>query len=109
MLLVLGLSSVQFSYADNGIEANSISNDIVINVFPNPATGVINLELNGDYSIQFFDLVGQKLSVEMLEKSFINGDKKVSFDIQNLPQGIYFIKVTDEISKTQKMIKFKKL
>ena len=109
LTLILGLFATNNTYADNVFSVESGSDEITVNAYPNPANGTINVEINGNYIIQFYDLVGQKLKIDQLESSSFGDKKKVNFDLHTLSKGIYFIKVTDTIGKSQKMIKFKKL
>lgn len=107
--LAIGFLFTQMSYADDLLESNKESNNITITIYPNPVNDVINIEVNGNYTIQLYDLVGQQVNIDALESNYLGSTKKVSYNIQNLTKGIYFVKVVDEQNKTQKMIKFNKL
>ncbi|MCK9255634.1 MAG: C25 family cysteine peptidase [Bacteroidales bacterium] len=62
-----------------------------INIYPNPSTGIINIENENIISnISVFNNIGQ-----MLENKNYK-DSNISIDLHNLPNGIYFIKITDD-------------
>ncbi len=82
---------------------------IQIHAYPNPTNGIITIEVNGDFEIKIYDLVGQDLGLEPTAVSIQTEQKKESFNLNALPVGIYFIKVLDNINQTHKMIKIKKL
>jgi hypothetical protein len=71
----------------NFLPINSLQKEI-INVFPNPSNGFINLEtLNYNFNkIEIFDLTGKLLKTE---NCF---DTQIKIDLSHLNNGIYFIK-----------------
>lgn len=81
---------------------SAVSDDelLAVNLYPNPATQVIYIEharSNDRFSI--FDVNGRLLR---------NGNYNDSIDIRNLNKGLYFIKVSDEEGKRNKILKFVK-
>ena len=61
-----------------------------IRAYPNPTTGLINIEYEKPIDkIQVFDNIG-KLVLTPSEKTF---------NISHLPQGVYFLKINNEIVK----------
>jgi len=75
-----------------------------INVFPNPTTAVLTLELpemSGSYQYQLFNSMGAE--IEMRELELI----RTEVDLSSLSSGTYFIKVIkgSEHSKTLKIVK----
>lgn len=66
------------------------------NVYPNPTSGDVNINLNSEETLQLFNIFGQLIYTK--QNAF--GLKKV--DMQNLPNGIYFLKTTQT---TYKIIK----
>lgn len=73
-----------------------------INVYPNPSTGVFNVELtsNATKDIQVIDLTGR---IIYAEKTSTN---KLSLNLNAYPAGIYYLKVNAENAiKTIKLIK----
>ena len=60
------------------------------NVYPNPASSVINFELNTDNAtVQLMDVTGKTL------KTVLANTNKFSISLSNLANGIYFYSVTD--------------
>ena len=74
----------------NSIGANTVK------VYPNPASGRANLELNinqaGNAQLTIFDLSGKMVRSEILGK-LAEGEYVRTLDLQNLPQGMYLINV----------------
>ncbi len=70
-------------------------------LFPNPSTGIINLNLNVDGStVEVFNVLGNKVSGQKYNNSGL-----VQVDLSNQPQGVYFVQVTAGTSKmVQKVI-----
>jgi len=66
-----------------------------VNIYPNPATKTININYNDAHSTKavFYNILGSKIKEEPLDKS-VN-----IIDIQNLPAGIYFIRIDTEAYK----------
>jgi len=82
-----------------GIEENYLSGEFTI--FPNPSTGIFNLETNSDLKnslINVYDVNG----ISILSKW---SDKKVeSIDLSNYPSSIYFINIISGSSSVSKII-----
>lgn len=80
-------------------------NDLSVLMYPVPASDVINLSLNGSgepYTVQIFSTQGQKV-YESEQGGF--ADKSVqSFDISNLTNGVYILKVVSGNSETVKKL-----
>jgi len=78
--------------------------ELGINIYPNPTTGIINLNLTGfenlsGLNLQVTDVTGK--TIQQFNNSAIK-----QIDITNQPNGIYFIKLqNDEVVKTVKIIK----
>lgn len=70
---------------------NDVFNNTSISLFPNPGTGVFNLQAsNFMSSITILNLSGQVVS------NFIADSESYSFDISNLAQGVYIVQVEIE-------------
>ncbi len=71
------------------IPANAISEvDIDVNIFPNPASGSLNVVCSENIlEIEFVNITGQ-----LSKKVFVNSEK-ISVDISNLQAGVYFVKI----------------
>jgi hypothetical protein len=71
-------------------------NDFICNLYPNPATNGVFLEMNLEKSeaihIKLINTLGQEIfSLDEDEKS--SGFRKIPINVSNLPSGIYFIHV----------------
>jgi len=92
-----------------GMESND-SKINVSNVFPNPANGKFQIELNVSrsdaYTLEVTNLVGQLVHKESLG-NLATGYYQTHLDITEEPAGIYFLSVTgsDEVKRVVKMIK----
>ncbi len=62
-----------------------------IHIYPNPTTGIVNIDLNGnkDFTVQVFNLLGE----EVLRKHMTNFSNEM--DLSTQPKGIYFVKSFD--------------
>ncbi len=74
---------------------NPILNGIV-NLFPNPADGLVNLEMvqfeQGDYQVRMFNIQGQLVLTEQVT---LSSDRQVvQMDMSNFNQGTYLIKLS---------------
>ena len=69
-------------------------------LYPNPTSGQLSIEAEGMTEVSVYDLVGQRLM------QIVTADGKVSLDMSQLHNGIYFIKVnTAKGSATQRVVK----
>ncbi len=73
--------------------------DQLVNMFPNPATDYVQVELPFQAEIELVDQTGKTL-----QRSFTNTKK---FDISHLPSGLYVVKVTEGNSTVAKKLIFK--
>ena len=80
----------EFSLA--GIEDNA--NDFDVKLYPNPANGVVNIDINGqtkgNISVQIFNVNGQLVYTQLYSIK-----KGIKLNISSLNQGVYFVKVFD--------------
>lgn len=78
-----------------GIEETTL-NPTRFDVYPNPATDLVTIDLNFDQKtdtkIELFDVVGQRLE---LISDFGGNEDQITFNVGELPHGLYLIKVTD--------------
>ncbi len=97
------------------LKADSLTNSVIINkkdveseIFPNPTTNHIKLDLNKNYvcySFKIFDLNGKMISEEKQIQSYIF-DNSFEYNMSSFKQGIYFLSL--ETSKgviTYKIVK----
>jgi hypothetical protein len=73
--------------------------NLEFSVFPNPASGKFELAFPRAYSsavVSIYSITGEKVLEE--KKIAVSSEQKTSFDTNNLPSGIYFIRVDDGTS-----------
>ncbi|MCX6352792.1 MAG: T9SS type A sorting domain-containing protein [Bacteroidetes bacterium] len=98
-----GCSSIcnLYSYAYTGI-GNS-PNEFALNIYPNPAKDVLNIEVaNANVAgfenlrglqITLFNTLGQKVYEAKLSKSSKTFGKLTTIDLKNIPAGVYMVQV----------------
>jgi hypothetical protein len=83
-----------------------LSNDIVFNLFPNPATLQTKLVaggLTGDATITITDMLGRTL--ETIQAKANGGKIETTIDVSAFEKGVYFVKLKNNgLSKSQKLI-----
>ena len=89
-----------------GIETHEIEN---ANLFPNPAKGAVQLEYTL-YSIQYtvfklYSIEGAEVRI-LLSEFQQPGEYELTFDISDLPDGIYFVRLqAGQMARSEKIIK----
>jgi hypothetical protein len=78
---------------------------IALNVFPNPASDLVNVSFeanNNDFSVSLVDIQGRTIA----SKSFINlvGSQLVSFSTEGIAKGSYIVTVTSNGATTTKNV-----
>ncbi|RXR20587.1 T9SS type A sorting domain-containing protein [Flavobacterium amnicola] len=88
-LIGSSLSTSDFSYTNK------------INVYPNPSTGIFNINIDTNATIEIYDLIGKQITSKKIEVGISQ------IDMGNYNAGIYLLKVTNENnqSKTMKIVK----
>ncbi len=84
---------------------NPESQNLTATIFPNPAKDFVTINVTsnqrGDFSIEVFDIVGQKLDeVDFKNTSEIN----FAYRTSTLPNGVYLFNIRNGVSKTTKKI-----
>jgi hypothetical protein len=89
------ISSVTWEISKNitGVKTiTSSTSEIIIDLYPNPATEYINVwlrgETKGNIKLELYDIQGKRLRVSYLHSDTVN-----SIDINDLDSGIYFAKI----------------
>ncbi|PCH68092.1 MAG: hypothetical protein COC01_04515 [Bacteroidetes bacterium] len=93
-------SAVVYGWPD-GINENTIDPKQV-NIYPNPSTGLITLEL--DYKIELnelhlYDLIGRELKVIVL-----SDDNTMQINLSSYPSGIYFLELQTNQGRVTKRV-----
>lgn len=86
-----------------GISDNQLKNS-EIKIFPNPASNLIAIQFDGllenNYSIELFDILGK-----VIKKTTINAGQSITyFDVQDIYNGTYYIKISDGNNHVTKSI-----
>ncbi len=97
---------VKLQKAIVGIEYNNNSNEIKINIYPNPATDHIDVAVTDDTFLQdvvvnVYDVLGTCLLTHPL--TFSEGVESVRLDVSGLAAGVYFVRVGGKMYKFVKM------
>lgn len=87
--------------ASSQSKGTEISNDLRVNVFPNPVTGTsmisIWTEKNEQMTVEAYSISGQKVASLFKGRTIADTYTDVKFDGSDLPKGVYFIKaITSE-------------
>lgn len=81
---------------------------IGLNVYPNPASGAVNVSFeanNGDFVITLTDLQGRVISSK--EMTNLNGSQVVTFSTEDVASGSYIVTVATNGTKTTKNVVIK--
>jgi hypothetical protein len=72
-----------------------------VNVFPNPSTGLVNIVMptnTTNFNITVYNVVGEQVSNKNINSNF------AKIDLNNQPNGVYFVKVTSNGEVTTKKV-----
>lgn len=68
-------------------------NDLVI--YPNPSNAIFNIKINTNATIQLFDAMGKTVKSDKITMGI------TSLDLSNYSDGIYLVRITNEINQTK--------
>ena len=71
-----------------------------VNVFPNPASSLLNIEVQEPVDIKLSDIIGRDI---IFQKSLLGGNRN-EINIQDIPNGIYFLKIFNSAFSTTRKI-----
>ncbi|MDL2262221.1 T9SS type A sorting domain-containing protein, partial [Bacteroidales bacterium OttesenSCG-928-I21] len=78
----------------------SVIDDIEVKIYPNPTSGIVKIETNGNVDIEIVNLMGQTV------KKINSTAGLLQVDMSNYPNGIYVVRIiTNEKIKTKKVEK----
>jgi hypothetical protein len=98
-------------YVDNiniGTASIETLTETSFNVYPNPATDLVNISFEGqntDYSISLMDIQGRVISSR--EMANVSGEQVVSFSTENVAKGSYIVTVSTNGATTTKNVVIK--
>ena len=79
-------------------------NNLGINVFPNPASDLIAIQLSGlvdeDFKVELLDLSGRLISATQISK----GSTIAYFDVQTIYAGTYLVKISNDEHQTSRRV-----
>jgi hypothetical protein len=93
------------------VHVDEIVSDMNLIAFPNPASSVLNVQLNLDrraaFKVECFDLAGRLVN-EPMQINHASGEQTYQFNIAGLAPGAYFLRLASVDSKKVQTIKFTK-
>jgi hypothetical protein len=89
--------SENFSVTGNPLGLND-NNVMTVLIYPNPTTGILNVQTKTNIDIDVFDITGKLVHTVMNVK---DGDQ---INLTNLKSGLYLVKMFDEVSETTQKI-----
>lgn len=105
LLMCASLSAQNNRLASAG---GSSSEKVKIEVFPNPTSDLINIDLSETDlkkpKIEIRSIIGTKMSIDLEE----NGADKYKVDVSSFPRGYYLVLVREDRSKFQQTVRFSK-
>ena len=92
-----------YAFADASSTYDLLSSD-VINIFPNPATNVLNININtdvlqGNVIVTLFSVNGSVVSTQQA-----NANGQVRVDISNVKAGNYLVRISNDKNLVSKSI-----
>ncbi len=113
----IGVYTVVISSGDTSITSEPFTIDKIlsnddfikanyIKIYPNPTTSLLNVELNTILNASEVTLVNA-LGME-LQKTVITNSNKITLDLENLSNGIYFVKIISQKGIFYKKVVLKK-
>jgi hypothetical protein len=75
--------------AVNIIDAEGLSTEATVTIFPNPASSVINVEVSADAKVVLMDMTGRSI---LFEADAV-ANQKQEINISDVADGMYMIKV----------------
>jgi hypothetical protein len=86
-------------------------NSVNISVYPNPVSSRLNIEFDvtreANITVEIYSIIGSRIATIYNERNAM-GYKSVSYDVSNLPSGIYLVTVTNGQTRTTKKIQVSK-
>ena len=98
-----GRSMYKLDIADDVLSITNVDFDEGISIYPNPASDFVNISMpltSEKVTIELFDQLGRQLL--MRNFSEVRTSKRIS--IEGIPQGVYFVRISDGSSRTTKKL-----
>lgn len=82
-------------------QSSTLTDEVLTNVFPNPVTGVLNIESSQDANVEILNLNGQSTSIA----KNIKANSRIALDVTSLTNGIYIVKISnDDFVSTERVV-----
>ena len=80
-----------------GIDENTLAD---FNIYPNPTNGILHIEGSEMSNIMILNVLGQEIKTVAT-----NSDETVEIDCSDLPNGVYFVKISGKSNIIRRFIK----
>ena len=90
-----------FKYENIGESVDDISNNTIANVFPNPTSGYLNIQISNfkNADIKVIDILGKVVA------NYYDISSEITIDLTNRTKGLYFVQISsDNVTEVQKII-----
>lgn len=87
-------TDIEIKSFKTGVLSVNELNTIALNVYPNPASDVVNISFeasNADYAVSLMDLQGRVVSSQELSNA--NGTQLISFSTESIAKGSYIVSI----------------
>ena len=94
-LAAIDLTSVESFINGERVESHITGGELStddINIYPNPTAGLLNVVVSEDAQLQVLSIDGRQVMMQ----TKVNANEKVEINLQDLANGIYIIKATNE-------------
>jgi len=99
---------VDLTCSDQITDPTGIPKDFIFNVYPNPASGIVNLKFSGVLivsDVHIYDVTGKLVKLVKIFNENISTSSTTQIDISSLQSGVYFVKlIGEEKDITKKLI-----
>ena len=94
------VSSVALREADDSENDSEVTNEPALNLYPNPSTGEVYLDMNVveplDFvDIQVYDILGKQIRAYTYPD--VTGYLKANIDLKGLPNGVYNVLISSTV------------
>ena len=102
LVLFILLSVVNIGFSQSNLKPNRDNSDVILSVYPNPATEFINVTIKGNNSDAYIKIYSA-LGTEVLSEN-IDNFKKI--DVSDFKNNVYIINVysKDELIETARFV-----
>ena len=100
---VQGNHSIRFEFGEGYLSVDPAAADVRVNLQPNPATAVVNMNIEGVSGMVNCVLID--MSGRVVFNQNISAETTQAINVSNLAKGAYFVRITnDKFSKVEKLI-----